>query len=198
MRDRAWANRILQGDKAAGERLVTANYQRVYGLLRSLTSNREVAEDLTQQTFTRAWQALPSFRGKARLSTWLSRIAYHEYTHWRRDRREFAGLRDAEQLPDLKAAAGLRTVLFARALEHLSDELRETFLLHYEREFNVSEIAVLLDIPPGTVKSRLFTARNRLRELLSETAPDSPSIPLETVKAPIKNTALLIAEEKPL
>src|SRR5438128_838675 len=157
-----WVDRILGGDKAAGERLVTENYQRIYGMLRSLTDHREVAEDLTQQTFTSAWQALPGFRGEARLSTWLFRIAYHEYTHWRRDRREYASLEDARDVPDLKAVIGLRTVLFARALDQLPEEMRETFLLHYERELSVKEIALVLDVPPGTVKSRLFTARNRL------------------------------------
>lgn len=175
MRERAWVNRILQGDKAAGERLVTQNYQRVYGLLRALSGNREVAEDLTQQAFAKAWQALPGFRGESRLSTWLCRIAYHEYTHWRRDRREFASLEEAASLPDIRAVVGLRTVMFARALEQLSEEQRETFLLHYEQELDVKEIAMVLDIPAGTVKSRLFTARNRLRELLSDSPATEPA-----------------------
>ena len=199
LREKAWVDRILMGDKAAGERLVAENYRRIYGLLRSLTDHREVAEDLTQQTFTRAWQALASFRGESRLSTWLCRIAYHEYTHWRRDRHETTSLREAEYLPDLKSAIGLRTVLFSRALEHLSEELRETFLLHYEQDLGVREIALVLDVPAGTVKSRLFTARNRLRELLSETleesAPvESPPIPPITVVS----QALVALEEKPL
>ncbi len=169
LRDNAWVSRILKGDAAAGERLVTENYHRVYSLLRSLTAQREVAEDLTQQTFTRAWQALDSFRGEARISTWLCRIAYHEYAHWWRDRREFASLEEAADVPDPKAAIGLKTVLFSRALAQLSDDLRETFLLHYEQELGMAEIAVVLEIPAGTVKSRLFTARNRLRDLLSDT-----------------------------
>src|ERR1041385_3544387 len=106
LRDKLWANQILKGNKAAGEQLVTQNYERIFGMLRSLTSHREAAEDLTQQTFICAWQALSGYRGEARLSTWLCKIAYHEYTHWRRARREFITLADAERLPDLKAAAG--------------------------------------------------------------------------------------------
>jgi RNA polymerase sigma-70 factor (ECF subfamily) len=196
LRDTAWVNRILQGDKAAGERLVTENYQRVYGMLRSLTGHREVAEDLTQQTFTRAWQALSGFRGEARISTWLCRIAYHEYTHWRRDRREYASLEDARDVPDLKAVIGLRTVLFSRALELLTEELRETFLLHYEQDLSVKEIALVLDVPTGTVKSRLFTARNRLRELLSDSVADPP--PIRPAKVTIVEPAFVTLEEKAL
>ncbi len=196
MRDTAWVNRILKGDKAAGEQLVTENYRRVYGMLRSLTDHREVAEDLTQQTFARAWQALPGFRGEARLSTWICRIAYHEYTHWRRDRREFASLEEARDVPDLKAVIGLRTVLFARALEQLPEEMRETFLLHYEQELAVKEIALILDVPAGTVKSRLFTARNRLRELLSESVAEPPPVRPAAIK--ISEPALLTLEEKAL
>src|SRR5437763_12405329 len=116
MRDRAWVARILKGDRAAGERLVTQNYDRVYGLLRSLTGHREAAEDLTQQAFAHAWESLGRYRGEARLSTWLSRIAYHEYTHWRRDRREFAALEEADRLPDTRAALSLHTVVVSRAL----------------------------------------------------------------------------------
>ena len=177
MRDRVWVNRILTGDSAAGERLVSENYQRVYALLRSLSGQREVAEDLTQQTFTKAWQALPSFRAEARLSTWLCRIAYHEYTHWRRDRREYAALESVANLVDSKAVVGLETVLFSRALAQLSDDLRETFLLHYQHELGVKEIAVILEVPAGTVKSRLFTARNRLREILTAGEPEPNPAP---------------------
>src|SRR5690349_16280303 len=117
--------RVLRGDKVAGERLVTDNYRRVYGSLRSLTNSPEAAEDLTQQTFVQAWKALASFRGEARLSTWLCRIAYHEYARWRRGRRTCDALDSALNVPDAKAAMGLRTVLFAHALDQLTDDQRE-------------------------------------------------------------------------
>lgn len=190
MRDRAWVNRILTGDRAAGERLVTENYQRVHALLKSLSGHREVAEDLTQQTFAKAWQALPTFRAEARLSTWLCRIAYHEYTHWRRDRREFAALESVANVADAKAVVGLETVLFSRALEQLSDDLRETFLLHYEHELDVKEIALILEVPAGTVKSRLYTARNRLREILSAAEPTSnPTTPTAASSLPAREAS---------
>ena len=188
----------MQGDKAAGERLVTENYRRVYGLLRSLTDHREVAEDLTQQTFTRAWAGLADFRGEARLSTWLCKIAYNEYAHWRRDRREFAALDEAENVPDLSALVGLPTVMVARALDCLSGELRETFLMRYEHELDIKEIAVVLEIPAGTVKSRLFVARNRLRELLSDAPANSAPVQPVEVTVPTATPAYVTLEENPL
>src|SRR5215212_4157445 len=75
MGDQALVRRILGGDRAAGERWVTAEYPRIYRLLRHLTGAVETAEDLTQQTFLKAWQALATFRGEASLRTWLHRIA---------------------------------------------------------------------------------------------------------------------------
>ena len=198
LRDKAWVNRILKGDKAAGERLVTENYRRVYSMLRSLSGSPESAEDLTQQAFVRAWQALSGFRGEARLSTWIYRIAYHEYTHWLRDRRECVSLEEAEWLPDPRAVAGLRTVMFARAIQQITPELRETFLLHYERDLSVKEIAVVLDVPAGTVKSRLFTARHRLRELLSDHFEESTTEGPAKLRIEAAVPTELILQEKQL
>jgi RNA polymerase sigma-70 factor (ECF subfamily) len=181
--DRRWVKLILKGDKAAGERFVTINYPRIYRLLRHLTGDAEVAEDLTQQTFIQAWQALASYRGEARLATWLHRIAYHEYTHWLRARRDEKPLEAAAHLADLRAAEGLDTILLARAMAQLTPELRDTFLLFYVQELSVSEVAAVLETPAGTIKSRLFTARQRLRELLQESARDVARFQ-ETVPVP--------------
>ena len=171
MLDGIRVKKILRGDSAAGETLVTENYQKLYRFLRHLTGNSTVAEDLTQSTFVKAWQALPSFRGECRLSTWFHKIAYFEYTHWLRDRRETYTLQDARELVDIKADTGFKIVLFTQTLELLSPELRETFLLFYIQELSVQEVAQVLETPVGTIKSRLHTARLRLRELLT----DSPA-----------------------
>jgi RNA polymerase sigma-70 factor (ECF subfamily) len=166
MGDRALVRRILGGDREAGERWVTAEYPRIYRLLRHLTGAVETAEDLTQQTFLKAWQALATFRGEASLRTWLHRIAYHEYTHWLRSRRVNAPLDEAYEAPDLHAAQQLEAVLVHRALADLSPDHRETFVLYHIQGLTVSEVAAVLNVPNGTVKSRLFHARHQLRELL--------------------------------
>jgi len=173
MQDRALVNKILAGDRPAGERFVTAHYPRIFRLLRCLAGSGETAQDLTQQTFARAWQSLASYQGKANLATWLHKIAYHEYTHWLRSRRDHLPLEDAADIADLREARGLDSILVSRALARLPAEQRETFLLYHLQEFSIAEVAEILDLPAGTVKSRLFTARQRLRELLQ--AADAPS-----------------------
>ena len=96
--------------REAGEKLVTEHYPRIYRLLRHLTASIDNAEDLTQQTFVKAWQALATFRGEASLATWLHCIAYHEYTHWLRARREQSPLDDAVGVADESGTATIDNV----------------------------------------------------------------------------------------
>src|SRR2546421_5380817 len=145
MRDRRLVQQILGGDPVAGEMLVTEHYPRLYRLLRHLTGSVETAEDLTQQTFVRAWQALAAFRGEASLATWLHRIAYHEYTHWLRARREHLPLEEAAAVADERAAHELEAVLLRGALAQLSPEHRETFLLFHVQGLAALEVASALE-----------------------------------------------------
>lgn len=188
MSDSGWVRRMLEGDRAAGERFVSQHYPRVFRLLRCLTDDPDVAADLAQQTFTKAWAALASYRGEARLETWLHRIAYREYTHWLRDRRDSLPLQAAVEIADPRVTEGLLTIMVSRALAALTDDLRETFVLHYVQELSVSEVAAILEVPAGTVKSRLFTARQRLREMLDErsSATEKPASEPETAPLPLR------------
>ncbi|WP_456336898.1 sigma-70 family RNA polymerase sigma factor [Fervidibacter sacchari] len=171
-KDKWLVQRILSGDKAAGEQFVIEHYEAIFRFLRNLTGSKEDAEDLTQQTFLRAWEALPNFRGDSSLSTWLHSIAYREYTHWLRSRREFVPLDEIVDMPDEQANQNLEAVLLRWAIYRLAPEHREVFVLHYLQGFSVSEIAKIIGIPAGTVKSRLFFARQKLRELLSDIIPE--------------------------
>jgi RNA polymerase sigma-70 factor (ECF subfamily) len=171
-KDKWLVQRILSGDKAAGEQFVIEHYEAIFRFLRNLTGNKEDAEDLTQQTFLRAWEALPSFRGDSLLSTWLHSIAYREYTHWLRSRREFVPLDEIVDMPDEQANQNLEAVLLRWAIYRLDPEHREVFVLYYVQGFSVSEIAKIIGVPAGTVKSRLFFARQKLKELLSDVIPE--------------------------
>lgn len=174
MGDRAWARRVVAGDRRAGERLVAENYLPLYRMLRGLTRDADAAQDLVQQTFVHAWAALPEFRGEARLSTWLHRIAYREYTRWLRARRVEAPLTEAEGLPAPAGALSLNTVALDRALAALPDPLREAFILCHVWRYTCREAGAILEVPAGTVKSRLFEARSRLREILAAALSASP------------------------
>jgi len=183
--------RILHGDKRAGDELVASHYPRIFRLLRYLTGRPDIAEDLTQQTFVRAWQALPNFRYQSSVATWLHRIAYHEYTHWLRDRREHASLDSAAHLAAPDNSHEWETLVLPQALGQLTPEHREAFLLYHIQELSVGEVAAILEVPVGTVKSRLYTARQRLRELLNADADSivrvsPPTPPAIIVPAPPK------------
>jgi len=182
VQDIALVRRILNGDKKCGERFVTTHYPRIYRLLHCLTGSADTAQDLTQQAFARAWQALDSYQGKASLATWLHKIAYHEYTHWLRARRDEAPIEAAANVPDLREARGLDSILVSRALGMLPNEQREPFLLYYMQQFSVAEVSEMLEVPAGTVKSRLFAARARLRALLQ--VAEAPLVETETAMAP--------------
>lgn len=171
-RDKWLVQRILSGDKAAGERFILEHYEAVFRFLLNLTGRREDAEDLTQQTFLRAWMSLPSFRGDSSLSTWLHSIAYHEYTHWLRSRKEFVPLEEIIDAPDEQVDQNLEALLLRWAIHRLDPEHKEVFVLHYLQGFSVREIAKIVGVPAGTVKSRLFFARQKLREMLSDVIPE--------------------------
>ena len=176
----SWIDDLLHGDQAAGDRFVVAHYARIYRLLRHLTGHTQTAEDLTQQTFVKAWEALPRFRRKAQLATWLHKIAYHEYTHWLRAKRDHASLDGFAELPDTNRDTDFENFILPPALAQLSEEQRSVFVLYYLQELNVREIAAVLDIPAGTVKSRLFASRQNLRDLLTDSEKGAETLTLLT------------------
>lgn len=180
MRHGSLIRRILAGDRPAGEEFVTANYPRIHRFLQALVGDPDVVRDLTQQTFVKAWSSLASFRGEASLSTWLHQIAYREYGQWLRTRREHQLLDVALDVPDVRSERQFDAVLIRRALGRLSVQHRETVVLFYVQGLSVPELAAVMEVPTGTVKSRLFHARQRLAEFLrdptGEESNDVPSI----------------------
>ena len=160
------AKRIEAGDIVATESFVDENYAAVLRFLRQLTGHVQEAEDLTQQAFVKAKQQIGSFRGDASLRSWLFRIAFHEYTHWKRRRRPTTSL----DLAPVHIESGYESVLDAEALlsalSRLPGSLRAAFLLHEVQELPICEVARVLRVPQGTVKSRLFHARRKLMRSL--------------------------------
>ena len=160
------ARRIADGDAGVTERFVVSHYASVCRFMRHLTGQKEDAEDLTQQAFIKAKQQIASYRGKATLRTWLFRIAFHEYTHWKRSRRRTLTLESAPARVETAYDACLEAEALLDALKRLPEPLREAFLLHEVQELSVEETASVLGLPQGTVKSRLFNARQKLSSML--------------------------------
>jgi RNA polymerase sigma-70 factor (ECF subfamily) len=162
--------RARQGDKAAAASLIGQYYERIYAFLRRLSSNDEDAADLTQLTFARVWQSLPSFAGRSTFSSWVHGIAHHVYVDWRRANHrteprseEWWSVCQASQAqPDeLASERDLAACLYA-SVDALPEELRDTVHLHYYQELTLQETADAQNVATSTVKYRLRQARAQL------------------------------------
>jgi RNA polymerase sigma-70 factor (ECF subfamily) len=152
------------GDREAQEELVRAYYGYVMGYLIKLTLSRELAEDLTQEAFLRALRALPTWRGDSKIGSWLIAIAHNLYRDHIRlsGRRKTVPLQDAPLSDSGSGAQSMELSLEAKeALENLralSADRREIVVLKYYYGYTSKEIAKILRIPEGTVRSRLHYA----------------------------------------
>ncbi|MFM7204634.1 MAG: RNA polymerase sigma factor [Myxococcota bacterium] len=131
------------------------------------------AEDIAQEAFVKAWQALPTWRGDSELSTWFYRILLRQaanHRRWQGVRTFWHGLmkvQSEEGYHDLSRDAALQKRL-AKALEQLSPGQREVFVLVHLEGFTLTEVAELLGKAPGTLKSHLHRALESLRESLQD------------------------------
>lgn len=178
--------RCLSGDAAAWEDLVRVHNRRVYGFCYRFTGREAEAQDLTQEVFLRVYRSLASFRTtEGSFATWLARLTRNLLIdHYRRTRNERVTDSIEEQLPgvELRSGDGNSAInrpdsalagreaseLLQGALAKLSPELRETIILRDLQEMEYREIAGVLGIPEGTVKSRLNRGRAELGRLLKK------------------------------
>jgi RNA polymerase sigma-70 factor, ECF subfamily len=176
MNDTDCIRRAQNGDGAAIRELYRRYSPRVYAVVRRLAGEDALAEDWAQEAWVRAFRALPTFRGDARFSTWLHRIAVNSALHGRRGRERRVG-RETELQPDTAhAAAADRTELrisLQRALDELPPGMRQIVVLHDVEGYTHDEIGEMLGVAPGTSKSQLFKARARLRSILQNRRADT-------------------------
>lgn len=155
------------GRREALDELVRRHYDRIHRLAWAM-AGPEGAADLAQETFLAAVRAMPSFRGESALSTWLISILRNQYTMWLRGRnkwRAMGPLAPSLPAPDPRPAEGAVKEVLERARE-LPEELRTALILFYVEGLKYAEIAQAMDCPVGTVRSRLFEARERLKARL--------------------------------
>jgi RNA polymerase sigma factor (sigma-70 family) len=166
---------LVDDDQHAFGELVRRHQSSVRGLLRQLTrTDVALADDLAQQAFLRAYKNIRSFRGEARFSTWLYRIAYNCFREDARRRKELVGI-DEEQLqtqhdPQV-ANPALRHDLM-RALSLLPLNERSAILLCCQNGLSHDEAARVLDIPLGTVKTNVLRGREKLKRMLADWGPN--------------------------
>jgi RNA polymerase sigma factor (sigma-70 family) len=160
---------IASDDRGAFELLVRRHQSAVRNFLRRLARNdNERANDLAQETFIKMYQGLHSYRGSARFTTWLFRIAYHTFLNDQRARHPNEEFNDDEHGSVADTAAHTADTLdVERALERLPVRQRAVFDLHYKKGMTHSEIAEALDLPLGTIKSDLVRGHEKLKEWLT-------------------------------
>ncbi|MDX2152705.1 MAG: sigma-70 family RNA polymerase sigma factor [Bryobacteraceae bacterium] len=178
--DTGLVERCLAGDEVAWEDMVKVHTRRVYSICLRFTGSEGEAQDLTQDVFLRVFKSLKSFRaGEGTFTVWLTRLTRNLLIdHYRRTRLDRATESIEDSLPVLeeKASGASRTdgmlagreasELLQHALQKLSPELRETVILRDVEELEYREIAQVLNVPEGTVKSRLNRGRAELAKIL--------------------------------
>jgi RNA polymerase sigma-70 factor (ECF subfamily) len=157
-------------DEAAFHELVDRYANEMFRLAVSLVGNAADAEDVVQETFTGAFQAMPDFEGRSSVRTWLSRILVKQAAKWCRRRNVRRTVVLDATAPGPSPEQGLRIDVLG-TLETLSPEHREVIALREFQGMSYEEIAEVLGVPRGTVESRLFRARQELRERLKAYLP---------------------------
>ncbi len=179
MDDAALVERIRSGDRYAFNLLVWKWEKPIYNMALRVLGSEEDAAEICQEVFIKAYMHIHEFRGDARFSTWLYRIAInccHNHLRQRRRQRrlqarvpDFKGADlDAAVVPDAETVVHQAQLVdrIHRALQALPEDQRLVVELRVMHELSVEEVAHVMGIPEGTVKSRLYYAVKRLRELL--------------------------------
>lgn len=170
--------RAQRGDQQAFRVLVERYQKLVYTLALGLVSNPHDGEDVAQEAFLSAWKGLPKFRMDAKFSTWLYRLTVNAATDLLRRRQKeqtHQSLEEEErplQVPDAtpgpeeRAQQAERRAILRRAIDSLTENHRKILLLREVNGLDYQEIGQVLELTPGTVKSRLARARRELRDKL--------------------------------
>ncbi len=181
----ALVKRAKQGDLTAYDELVRRYQERIYATVYHMTANHEDANDLAQDAFIKAFQALKSFKGGSSFYTWVYRIAVNKTINFLKQRKNKAQMSlddldfNAEHDPDLVALISDKTPRREAGLAELQEKLNAAMLklsephrlvvtLHDVQGMSHEEIAEIMDCNIGTVRSRLFYARQQLQAYLSD------------------------------
>ena len=190
MNEEISVKRLKAGDEAEFERLVQTCEKRVYNRALRYTNNEADAADIAQEVFLRVYRALPDFKEESAVTTWVYRITVNtaiDLTRKKTRRREnsLTGYGEDEETPELDIVdesfspeleyekAELRAAL-GHAIASLSEEHRKIIIMRDVNGMTYNEIGEILSLGEGTVKSRLFRARDRLRAVLEKQGNISP------------------------
>lgn len=174
--------RCKKGDERAFGQFIDLYQARVFGFVKRMVSTSEEAEDISQEVFIRAFQNIHRFDSRANIKTWVFRIAHNlcidQARKTKRSVQKVSFTNDADETEEIEVSDEswapekllIQTQMFELvedAIASMSEKLRAVLLLHDREDLAYDEIATMLEIPEGTVKSRLFLARNYLQTKLA-------------------------------
>jgi len=178
MDDETLVQRCLAGDRDAFAELVERYQRPLFNVALRTLGDREEARDATQSALVKAWVHLATFDRQRRFFSWVYRITLNEALNRLRDRKSSVPLDesfvDSQRTPVESAERDERARRLDRAMTQLTHPQREVIVLRHWLELSYDEIADALQVPAKTVKSRLFTARTRLAELLRGLGVEAP------------------------
>lgn len=185
--DFTFVQRCLAGERDAFRHLVENHQQRVFHTILRMVYNRETARDLSQETFVKAYTKLHTFNPQYPFRVWIQRIATHcAIDYLRRKKPEYLTLddttnpdrpplsqqiRDTGRTPDTTLEQREEADMVRAAVADLDPKLKAVIILRHFRDMNYDEISECLQIPLGTVKNRIFRARNKLQQILRDRIP---------------------------
>lgn len=160
-------------DKNAFEQIVRENQNKIYAVCLNMLKNPHDAQDAAQETFLKAYSSIDGFRGESSVATWLTKIAVRCCLDMLRARQDTVDIDDeynlaAEETTESVSEKNARISQVRRAVAMLPKEMRTMVVLRDIEGYSYEEIAKMLRISEGTVKSRIFRAREKLRKILSE------------------------------
>jgi len=168
--DIQWVQQTLDGRSRAFEAIVKKYHKPLFNVAFRMVSDKDDAEDVVQATFVKAYMKLHSFNVHLKFFSWLYRITINESLNFIKEKRRYTELSDSmasgEKAPDERMDEHQTTETLQIALMRLHFDSRIIIVLRHFLELPYQEIAVILDIPEKTVKSRLFTARQTLKDIL--------------------------------
>lgn len=189
--EQALVDQCRRRDFDAFGKIVDAYQARIHGFVKRMVRNEEEALDVTQEVFIKAFQSMSRFDGRSTLRTWLFRIAHNlcvdrsrrsdrapdftslETAYLEDEPVEFA---DNRWNPEELASNEELGAIVEMALEAMSDKLKTVLLLHDKEDMGYEEIARTVDVPVGTVKSRLFLARAHLQKWVGDYLATTPGV----------------------
>lgn len=176
--ERSLIERVARGDKAAFEVLVKAYEPRLLAFMARVTGQRDVAQEIAQDAFVKAYFKIGTFGFRCSFYTWLCEIAINKFLDWRKQRRRWFRKHaltdftephappDGSQSPSERAASRETGRIVRDAIARLSPDHQRVLLLREFQGASYEEIAAAMRCSVGTVESRLFRARQRLKEIL--------------------------------